>query len=445
MVVERELAKEGKHRLEFTREEFLEKVWEWKHKYHERITLQLKVMGVSVDWDRERFTMDDGFSHAVRKVFVDLYNDGLIYRAKRLVNWSPGIHSVLSDREVEHIESDGHVWLIAEPVTGSDETLIVATTRPETMLGDTAVAVHPDDERYQHLIGKTIDLPLTDRKIPIVADGILVDMEFGSGAVKVTPAHDFNDFETGKRHNLPMIEVLDRDAKLNENTPAEFRGLTAKEGRKAIVKALDEAGFLVRVEKHPHAVGHCQRSGCVVEPMLSDQWYVKTKPLADPAIKAVENGDTTFLSKEWEKVYFQWMRNIQDWCISRQLWWGHQIPAWFCSDCGHVTVTLDDAQACDACGSENIKQDEDVLDTWFSSGLWPFATLGWPEKTDALKTFYPGTVMETGFDIIFFWVARMMMMGIRFMGEVPFKTVYLHAMVRDEHGQKMSKTRGKRD
>ena len=442
MVVERQLAKEGKHRLDFTREEFLKKVWEWKNTYHERITRQLKVMGVSVDWDRERFTMDQGFSHAVRKVFVDLYADGLVYRAKRLVNWSPGIQTVLSDLEVEHVDADGHLWHIAYPVTGSDEKLIVATTRPETMLGDTAVAVHPDDERYQHLIGKTIDLPLTDRKIPIVADGILVDPEFGSGAVKVTPAHDFNDFETGKRHNLPMIEVLDRDAKLNENVPKAFQGLSVKEGRKVIVAALDEAGLLVEVEKHRHAVGHCQRSGCVVEPMLSDQWYVKTKPLAEPAIKAVEDGRTTFLSKEWEKVYFQWMHNIQDWCISRQLWWGHQIPAWFCDSCDHVTVGMDDATQCGGCGSSDIRQDEDVLDTWFSSGLWPFATLGWPEKTDALKTFYPGTVMETGFDIIFFWVARMMMMGLRFMGDVPFKTVYLHAMVRDENGQKMSKTRG---
>ena len=442
MVVERELAKEGVHRLDLGREAFIAKVWEWKERYHARITKQLRVMGVSVDWERERFTMDEGCSKAVRKVFVDLYSDGLIYRAKRLVNWSPGIQTVLSDLEVEHEDHQGHLWHIAYPVTGSDEKLIVATTRPETMLGDTAVAVHPEDERYTHLIGQTIDLPLTGRKIPIVSDAILVDPEFGSGAVKVTPAHDFNDFETGKRHNLPMIEVLDRDARLNENAPEAFRGLPRDAGRKAIVAALDEAGLLVRVEDHPHAIGHCQRSGEIVEPMLSDQWYVRTEPLAAPAIEAVETGKTRFLSAEWEKVYFQWMRNIQDWCISRQLWWGHQIPAWFCSDCDHVTVSETNPTACESCGSDSIRQDEDVLDTWFSSGLWPFATLGWPEKTDALKTFYPGSVMETGFDIIFFWVARMMMMGLRFMGDVPFRTIYMHAMVRDEKGQKMSKTKG---
>jgi len=443
MVVERKLAEDGISRFDLGREGFLEKVWEWKDQYHARITEQLKAMGVSVDWERERFTMDEGLSRAVRKVFVELYNDGLMYRAKRLVNWSPGIQTVLSDLEVEHEEENGHLWHLAYPVTGSsDERLVVATTRPETMVGDTAVAVHPDDERYQHLIGKTIDLPLTDRKIPIIADGILVDMEFGTGAVKVTPAHDFNDFETGKRHDLPMITVLDGEAKMNENAPEKYRGMDRFVARKAMVADLEALGLLVGIDDHKHSVGRCQRSGAVVEPMLSDQWYVKTKPLAEPAIEAVRSGKTKFLSKEWEKVYFHWMENIQDWCVSRQLWWGHRIPAWFCGSCGECTVAMEDPTACSHCGSDELRQDEDVLDTWFSSGLWPFSTLGWPDETEALKTFYPTDVMETGFDIIFFWVARMMMMGLRFMGDVPFRTVYLHAMVRDEHGQKMSKTRG---
>ncbi len=441
MVVERELAKEGVSRFDLGRDKFIEKVWEWKATYHARITKQHERLGVSVDWKRERFTMDEGLSRAVRKAFVDLYEDGLLYKAKRLVNWSPGIHTVLSDLEVEHKEVKGHLWHMAYPVTGSDERLVVATTRPETMLGDTAVAVHPDDPRYQHLIGKTIDLPLTDRKIPIVGDAILVDMAFGSGAVKVTPAHDFNDFETGQRHGLEMIGIFDADAKTNGNVPARYQGLDRYEARKRIVADLDAAGLLVKVEDHTLNLGHCQRTGVPVEPMLSDQWYVNVKPLAEPAIRAVEEGRTTFVSKEWEKVYFNWMHDIRDWCVSRQLWWGHQIPAWYCPN-GHVTVVMDDPTACKECGSSELWQDPDVLDTWFSSGLWPFSTLGWPEQTKALKTFYPTSVMETGFDILFFWVARMMMLGIRFMGDVPFRTVYLHAMVRDEHGQKMSKTRG---
>ncbi len=442
MVVERELkATTGESRFDLGREAFVAKVWEWKDRYHHNITSQMKVMGVSVDWPRERFTMDEGLSHAVRKVFVDLHNDGLIYRAKRLVNWSPGIHTVLSDLEVEHKDMAGHLWHMAYPVTGSDEKLTVATTRPETMLGDTAVAVHPDDPRYQHLIGKTIDLPLTGRKIPIVADSVLVNMEFGSGAVKVTPAHDFNDFETGKRHNLEMINIFDKDACLNENTPEAYQGLDRYAARQQIVADLDELGLLVKVEDHELSVGHCQRTDVPVEPMLSDQWFVKIEPLAKPAIEAVENGDTVFTSKEWEKVYFNWMRNIRDWCISRQLWWGHQIPAWHCDSCAHANVAMEAPSACSACGSTSLTQDADVLDTWFSSGLWPFSTLGWPDNTEALKTFYPTAVMETGFDIIFFWVARMMMFGLRFMGEVPFKTIYMHPMVRDELGQKMSKTR----
>jgi len=441
MVVERELAREGLSRFELGREEFIRRVWQWKEHYHARITTQMKVMGVSVDWDRERFTMDDGLSHAVRKVFVELYRDGLIYREQRLVNWSPGIHTVLSDLEVDHEERKGHLWHLAYPVTGSDERLVVATTRPETMLGDTAVAVHPDDPRYMHLIGQTVDLPLTGRQIPIVADGILVDPAFGTGAVKVTPAHDFNDFETGRRHGLAVIAILDADARVNDNAPEAYRGLDRYEARRRVVADLDALGLLVEVRDHVLSVGLCQRTGVAVEPRLSDQWYVKVEPLAQPAIEAVEQGRTVFTSKEWEKVYFQWMRNLRDWCISRQLWWGHQIPAWFCDDCGHVTVAVEDPTGCESCASERIRQDEDVLDTWFSSALWPFSTLGWPERTKALETFYPTTVMETGFDIIFFWVARMMMMGLRFMGDVPFRVIYMHPMVRDDKGQKMSKTK----
>ncbi|MGM0574235.1 MAG: valine--tRNA ligase [Myxococcota bacterium] len=442
MVVERKLAEEGLSRHDLGREKFLEKVWEWKDAYHARITEQMDKLGISVDWDRERFTMDEGLSRAVRKVFVDLYHDRLIYRDKRLVNWSPGIHTVLSDLEVEYEDVQGHLWHMAYPVTGSDEKLVVATTRPETMLGDTAVAVHPDDDRYGHLIGKTVDLPLTGRKIPIVADEILVDPEFGTGAVKVTPAHDFNDFEVGKRHGLEMISVLDEDARISDAAPERYRGMDRFQAREHVVEDLDALGLLVEVEDHAHAVGHCQRSGVPVEPMLSDQWYVKVQPLAEPAVEAVRSGRTRFISEEWEKVYYHWMENIRDWCISRQLWWGHQIPAWFCDACDHVTVTMEDPEACEACGAKALRQDEDVLDTWFSSGLWPFSTLGWPDETKALKTFYPTSVMETGFDIIFFWVARMMMMGLRFMGDVPFRVIYLHGMVRDEHGQKMSKTRG---
>ena len=441
MVVERELAKEGVSRFDLGREAFIAKVWEWKERYHARITTQMKVMGVSVDWSRERFTMDEGLSRAVRKVFVDLYKDGLIYREQRLVNWSPGVHTVLSDLEVEYKDVDSSLWHLAYPVTGSDERLVVATTRPETMLGDTAVAVHPDDPRYQHLIGKTVDLPLTGRRIPIVGDAILVDPAFGTGAVKVTPAHDFNDFETGKRHDLPLISIFDKDARLNDHAPEAYRGLDRYVARKRVVADLDALGLLVEVKPHKLNLGHCQRTGVPVEPLLSDQWYVKIEPLAKPAIEAVEQGRTTFTSKEWEKVYFQWMTNIRDWCISRQLWWGHQIPAWFCESCGHITVAMDDPSACEKCGHTALRQDEDVLDTWFSSGLWPFSTLGWPDKTKDLEKFYPTSVMETGFDIIFFWVARMMMFGLYTMGDVPFRTIYMHPMVRDDKGQKMSKTK----
>ena len=442
MVVERELAKEGLTRFDLGREAFVEKVWEWKAHYHERITRQMYALGASVDWSRERFTLDEGLSRAVREVFVRLYDEGLIYRDYRLVNWSPGLHTVISDLEVTYEERDGSLWHIAYPLADGDERLVVATTRPETMLGDTAVAVHPDDSRYRHLIGREIALPLTDRRIPIIGDSVLVDMAFGSGAVKVTPAHDPNDFETGKRHDLPMINVLDGKARMNENAPEAYRGLDRYEARKRIVADLESGGLLVKIDKHKHSIGLCQRSGVVVEPMLSQQWYVRAAPLAGAASAAVRYGRTRIVPESWEKTYFHWMDNIRDWCISRQLWWGHQIPVWYCDACDGVTVAREDPTVCGHCGGDGIRQDDDVLDTWFSSALWPFSTLGWPDHTDDLAAFYPTTVMETGFDILFFWVARMMMMGVHFMGEVPFDTVFLHAMVRDEHGQKMSKTKG---
>jgi len=448
MVVERELkATEGLSRFDLGREKFIERVWQVKQRHHDRIVEQMKALGVSVDWERERFTLDEGLSRAVRTVFTKLYEEGLIYRAQRMVNWSPGIQTVLSDLEVEEKELKSHMWHIAYPVTGTTESLVVATTRPETMFGDTAVAVHPNDPRHAHLIGKTVDLPLTDKRIPIIGDDQAVDMEFGTGAVKITPAHDFNDFETGKRHNLPVVSILDKTARLNDNVPAKYRGMDRFEARKLVEADLAEQGFLVKVEDYTHRVGHCQRSGVVVEPMVSMQWFVRAEPLARPAIDAVRDGKTVFVPGSWEKTYMNWMENIRDWCISRQLWWGHQIPVWYCQEPGcdgmYVgTVDPGPDTVCPKCGGHHLVQDEDVLDTWFSSGLWAFSTLGWPDQTAALKTFYPTTVMETGFDIIFFWVARMMMMGIHFMDDVPFKTVYLHAMVRDEHGLKMSKTKG---
>ena len=442
MVVERELAKGGVSRFDLGREKFIEEVWRWKAQYHARITKQTEALGASVDWSRERFTMDEGLSRAVREVFVRLYDEGLIYRDDRLVNWSPGCQTVISDLEVVHEERRGHLWHIAYPVAGSDRRLIVATTRPETMLGDTAVAVHPDDPRYADLVGQMVELPLTGRLIPIIGDAILVDPTFGTGAVKVTPAHDPNDFETGRRHGLPMISVLGFDARVNDNAPEAYRGLDRFEARTRVVADLEAAGLLVKVEDHTLKIGLCQRSGVVVEPMLSKQWYVKAEPLAKPAADAVRDGRTRIVPEAWEKTYFHWMDNIRDWCISRQLWWGHQIPAWMCSACEQITVARVDPTACAHCGSAEITQDPDVLDTWFSSALWPFSTLGWPDETADVATFYPTSVLETGHDILFFWVARMMMMGLHFMGEVPFRTVLLHAMVRDEHGQKMSKTKG---
>jgi valyl-tRNA synthetase len=392
------------------------------------------------DWDRERFTMDETYSRSVREAFVRLHEAGLIYRAKRLINWCPFCYTALSDLEVDHKEEQGFLWHIAYPV--DDKTrLVVATTRPETMLGDTAVAVHPDDERYKHLIGKTALLPLTGRRIPIIGDPILVDKEFGTGAVKVTPGHDFNDFETGLRHNLEQISVLDLHARINDNAPEKYRGLSVADARKAVVEDLEAAGLLVKTEPHTLSVGRCQRSDTIAEPMLSMQWFVKTQPLAQPAIEMVEAGKTRFVPENWTKTYMHWMTNIKDWCISRQLWWGHRIPAWYCK-CGEIVVARETPAKCTKCGASELKQDDDVLDTWFSSALWPFATMGWPDETRELKTFYPTTVMETGYDIIFFWVARMMMMGLYFMKKVPFRVVFLHAMVVDEKGEKMSKVKG---
>jgi len=443
VVVERLLKREGTDRHALGREKFLERVWQWKEQSGGTIDEQLKVLGSSCDWRRHRFTMDPQMSRAVREAFVRLYEEGLIYRTERLVNWSVGGQTVLSDLEVDSNEEDGEMFEFAYDVADAiGEQIVVATTRPETMLGDTAVAVHPDDPRYQHLIGKMLKHPFVDRRIPVIADAILVDPKFGTGAVKVTPAHDFNDFATGKRHQLPMVNIMNKDGTLNDNA-GEFRGMERSAARKAVKKKLEELGFVKGTKKHRLAVPRCQRTNTVVEPLLSEQWYVKADVLAKPAIEAVQTGKTVIVPEEWTKTYMHWMTNIQDWCISRQLWWGHQIPAWYCGDCKHVTVSRDDATVCEVCKSKNIHQDEDVLDTWFSSGLWPFATLGWPDvDAPALKTFYPTTIMETGFDILFFWVARMMMMGIHFMGEVPFQKIYLHGMVTDEKGDKMSKVKG---
>ncbi|WP_434380083.1 valine--tRNA ligase [Melittangium boletus] len=456
MVVERELKeKEKKSRHDLGREKFLERVWEWKNKYGQRINEQQKVLGASLDWSRERFTMDPGVSAAVREVFVRLYEEGLIYRAQKLINWCPSCHTALSDLEVEHEEKQGSLWHLHYPVKDSDRRLTVATTRPETMLGDTAVAIHPDDERYLGLAGKFVVLPLTGREIPIIADAELVDPAFGTGVVKVTPAHDFNDYQTGLRHKLPQITVLDEAARINLEGSA-YAGMDRFAARKKILEDLAEQGLLEKEEPHKLSVGGCQRCGTVVEPRLSPQWFVKIEPLARPAIEAVEQGRTKIIPESWTNTYYHWMRNIHDWTISRQLWWGHQIPAWYCADCSprlEATGAIDYARAepivsraaptaCSKCSGSKLEQDPDVLDTWFSSGLWPFSTLGWPEQTDELKAFYPNSVMETGHDILFFWVARMMMFGLHFMKDVPFRTIYLHAMVRDEKGEKMSKTKG---
>jgi valyl-tRNA synthetase len=442
MVVERMLMRtEQKSRHDFGREEFLKRVWKWKEQHGGRITEQLKVIGASLDWQRERFTMDEGLTKAVREAFVRLHEEGLIYRAERLINWCPRCSTSLSDLEVEHEDREGRLWHIAYPVKGTDRKLVVATTRPETMLGDTAVAVHPEDERYQDLLGRKVALPLTDREIPIIGDAILVDPKFGTGAVKVTPGHDFNDFEVGQRHGLPNIAILDLQARLNDNVPARYRGLGVAEARETVVKDLEAAGLLEKVEPYPMSIGACYRCRTITEPTLSLQWFVRTAPLAKVAAEVVEDGRITFVPEGWSKTYLHWMHNIKDWCISRQLWWGHRIPVWYCP-CGETIVSRQDPTECPKCKGTALKQDEDVLDTWFSSSLWPFSTLGWPADTRELKSFYPTSVMETGYDIIFFWVARMVMMGMHFMKKVPFRTVFLHAMVVDEDGQKMSKVKG---
>lgn len=439
-VVEKELKKQGTNRHELGREKFVEKVWEWKHTYGDRITRQMRRVGDSCDWDRLTFTLDDNVSKSVRSVFVSLYKKGWIYRGLRLVNWSGPLETAISDLEVEHKQVKGALYHIQYPLEDGSGHLTVATTRPETMLGDSALAVNPEDERYKHLVGKIVIVPLIQRKIKIIADAY-VDKEFGSGVVKITPAHDFNDYKVGKTHKLEFINILDRKTLLNENA-GSYQGMKVADARKKIIEDLKALNLLEKEEPHVHSVGHCSRSGAVVEPFLSDQWFVKTENLAIPAKRVVESGTIRFEPESWTKVYLHWMNIIEDWCISRQLWWGHRIPAWFCNACQHITVIENDPGQCEKCQSKDIKQEEDVLDTWFSSALWPFSTMGWPDDTETQKTFYPTTYLVTGHDIIFFWVARMIMMGLEFKKDVPFRTVLLHGLVRDSQGRKMSKSLG---
>lgn len=438
-VVEK-IKSEGRSKDELGREGFLKEAWEWTDIYGGTIKNQLKKLGVSCDWTRDRFTLDEMLSNAVEEVFVRLYDKGLVYRGDRIINWCPSCHTAISDAEVDHEDSHGHIWHVSYPIKGSDETITIATTRPETILGDLAVAVHPEDERYAHLVGKTVILPLVGREIPIIADSY-VEMEFGTGALKITPSHDPNDFEVGARHGLGQCVVIDEEGYINENG-GEFQGLERFAARKAIAEKLDKEGFLKEVKDHENAVGHCERCKTVIEPIISKQWFVKMEPLARPSLEAYYNGEINFVPERFGKVYVHWLENIKDWCISRQLWWGHRLPVYYCDDCGEVIVSRDDVKTCNKCGSTNIRQETDTLDTWFSSALWPFSTLGWPEETEDLKYFFPTDVLVTGYDIIFFWVIRMIFSSLEQMGELPFKDVFLTGLVRDSEGRKMSKSLG---